>query len=77
MVVIMNQPTTIHDKPLAVNGLVSYRYQGRFGWIMIGAKDHADALRQAQRSTRDQVVIERLQVWNESQYVNASQEANT
>ena len=77
MVVVMNQPTTIHDKPLAVNGLVAYRYQGRFGWIMIGAKDNADALRQAQRSTRDQVVIERLQVWNESQYVNVNQEANT
>jgi len=76
MVVIMNQPTTIHDKPLAVNGLVSYRYQGRFGWIMIGAKDHTDALRQAKRSTRDPVIIERLQVWSDSQYVNVNQEAS-
>jgi hypothetical protein len=77
MVVIMNQPTTIHDKPLAVNGLVSYRYQGRFGWIMVGAKDDADALRQAQRSTRDPVVIERLQVWEVDKYVFLSERVST
>ena len=56
------------DKPLAAKGLISYRYQGRYGWIMIGAKDHEDALRQAQRSTRDKVAFENLQIWNNIQY---------
>jgi hypothetical protein len=39
------------DKPLAAPGLRSYRCKGRFGWIMIGATDDADALREARRSS--------------------------
>jgi hypothetical protein len=41
------------DKPCAAAGLVSYRYKGQFGWIMIGAKNHGDALVEACRSTHD------------------------
>jgi len=57
-----------YNKPMAAHGLISYRYKGRYGWIMIGAKDDADALKEAQRSTRDKVQAENLQIWNETQY---------
>ncbi|CAB4127887.1 hypothetical protein UFOVP96_56 [uncultured Caudovirales phage] len=53
------------EKPMASEGLKSYRYQGRYGHIMIGAKDHEDALKEAQRSTRDKVGAEHLEEWNE------------
>jgi hypothetical protein len=56
------------DKPCAAHGLTSYRYKGRYGWIMIGAKDNANALKEAQRSTRDEVKAENLQIWNQTQY---------
>lgn len=56
------------DKPMAAHGLTSYRYKGRYGWIMIGAKDDNDALNEAQRSTSDKVTMENLQVWKGSQY---------
>lgn len=56
------------DKPLAVNGLTSYRCRGRYGWIMIGATDDADAWREALRSSpeADQSTLE---VWNGAHYV--------
>jgi hypothetical protein len=56
------------DKPMASKGLISYRYRGRYGWIMIGAKDDNDALREAQRSTSDKVTMDNLQIWKGSQY---------
>ena len=56
------------DKPMAMKGLISYRYRGRYGWIMIGAKDDNDALREAQRSTSDKVTMDNLQIWKGSQY---------
>jgi hypothetical protein len=40
----------VHDRPCAAEGLTSYRYRGEYGWIMIGAKDDADALHEASRS---------------------------
>ena len=52
------------NKPCAIKGLLSYRYMGRYGFIMIGALDHQDALKQAQRSTRDKVSFDRLEFWN-------------
>ena len=57
-----------HDKPLAIAGLTSYRLLGPYGWIMVGAMDHEDAMRQAARSTRlpDR---DNLQVWNGQEYV--------
>lgn len=57
------------DRPLAIPGLTSYRCRGRFGWIMIGATDVADALREAARSDRDAAKRENLQVWNGRQYI--------
>ena len=56
------------DRPLAAPGLTSYRYAGRYGWIMIGATDDADALREAQRSTRDVVTADKLQMWGGHEY---------
>ena len=53
------------EKPLASSGFKSYRYQGRYGPIMIGAKDHDDALNEAKRSTRDPVSHEHLEMWDE------------
>lgn len=56
----------VHDRPLADHGLTSYRYRGRFGWIMIGAHNDDDALRSAQRSMTecDGPTWDRLQVWS-------------
>jgi len=59
----------ICNKPLAAPGLISYRYWGLYGWIMIGATDHNDALREAKRSVSYDVTIDNLQVWDGSKYV--------
>lgn len=59
-----------HNKPLAANGFTSYRYAGRYGWIMIGASDDADALSEAKRSTDDPIQANRLQRWNGAEYVS-------
>lgn len=56
------------NRPCAVKGLISYRYRGTFGWIMIGARDNADALREAARST-DNITDANLEVWNGTKYV--------
>lgn len=41
----------LSDRPLAAPGLTSYRARGPYGWIMIGATNQADAMREARRST--------------------------
>jgi hypothetical protein len=56
------------DRPLASAGLTSYRYKGRYGWIMIGAKDHTGALSEAVRSMSNPdgaATLDNLQVWDE------------
>ena len=60
------------NRPCAAPGLVSYRYIGRYGPVMIGAKDTADALKEAARSIAGEPDPTRLQVWNEQArgYVN-------
>lgn len=58
-----------HDKTLATAGLNSYRYQGPYGWIMIGAEDDEQALREAQRSTSAKVTADKLQMWSGSSYL--------
>lgn len=64
---------SFHNKPCAASGLTSYRYKGRFGWVMIGAKDDADALREAYRSTTLYPVSrEHLEIWNGNEYVGVS-----
>jgi len=55
------------ERPLAAAGLTSYRYRGRYGFVMIGARDDADALSEAKRSTTD-VVIANLERWDGNQY---------
>jgi hypothetical protein len=59
------------DRPCAALGLTSYRYRGDFGWIMIGAKDNDDALRESLRSTPSGGDIARLEVWNGTRYLPA------
>lgn len=60
------------DKPMAAHGLTSYRYRGRYGWIMIGATDDAGALREAARSTDATIAAERLERWDGRAYVSAA-----
>lgn len=62
----IDDPTS---RPLAAKGLTSYRCKGSFGWIMIGAVDHDDAMREARRSS-PHVSPEGLQVWDRGQYVS-------
>lgn len=57
------------DRPCAAAGLTSYRYRGRYGWIMIGAKDDRDAMREAARSTSP-VAYEFLDRWYGTEYRN-------
>jgi len=63
----------LHDKPLADGDLISYRYKGRHGYIMIGAKTHAHALSEARRSLSDgsNPNLMWLDVWNGYKYVPA------
>jgi len=62
-----------HNKPMAAHGLKSYRYKGRWGYIMIGAKDWKDALSEAKRSLCKWESPERhnMEVWHKklNQYV--------
>jgi len=60
------------DKPCAAHGLTSYRYKGRYGWIMIGAKSTEGALSEAKRSTQG-VIIGNLEIWDGSQYKGVTQ----
>lgn len=61
----------VTSKPLAAPGLISYRCKGKFGWIMIGATDHDDAIVQAKRSSSD-LQPNSLEVWNGSAYVSCT-----
>jgi hypothetical protein len=58
-------------RPLAAHGLNSYRYRDRYGWVMIGARDHAEALAEAARSIDGQPSPYRLEVWDGQQYARA------
>jgi hypothetical protein len=57
------------ERPMAAEGLTSYRYIGEYGWIMVGAKDHADALKVAERATNRPASVNFLQVWDGERYV--------
>jgi len=68
------QITDVTDMPLAMAGLKSYRYRGRYGWIMIGAADDQDALREANRSlSSGQASVDNLQMHNGTEYVPVAQ----
>lgn len=59
----MKNEIPLHDRPLAVSGLTSYRIMGRYGWVMIGASNIEDAMREGGRSTPNPD-RSTLQVWN-------------
>lgn len=56
----------VHERPCAARGLHSYRFAHAFGFVMIGALDEADAMREARRSTDKAGTLER---WNGCAYV--------
>ena len=58
------------DRPCAGAGLLSYRYKGQYGWIMIGARDDAEALSEAKRSITVRVDVHLLEKWDGERYVS-------
>ena len=62
-------PPRFWERPCAGPGLVSYRFRGRYGWIMIGATDDRDALTEAARSATIPVSFDRLERWDGAAYV--------
>jgi hypothetical protein len=60
---------TMHNHPMAANGLITYRYRGRYGFIYIGASTDTEALIEAQRSTDDTVTPDRLERFNGQHFV--------
>jgi len=58
-----------YDKPLAAKGLISYRCKSPYGYVMIGAKDNADAWKEAKRSTDRPYDLD---VWDGEKYVPAT-----
>lgn len=68
---LRSRPTQASERPLAAPGLTSYRCRGRFGWIMIGAHDGADALREARRSWPE-AMSDSMEVWDGRRYVPAT-----
>jgi hypothetical protein len=44
----------------AVMDYDTYRYRGRYGWIYIGANSTAEALREAKRSTDEEISVSKL-----------------
>lgn len=59
------------DKPIAEDGLNSYRYLSRLGAVMIGANNDKDAMCEVRRSISDfQVCPTNLQRWDGEKYVN-------
>lgn len=61
------------NSPLAAKGFLSYRYKGRLGWIMIGARDNAEALNEAKRSLEKgaTVTLANLEKWDGKAYIAA------
>ena len=64
-----NMSSRTEERPCAAAGLTSYRYKGGYGFVMIGAKDHSDALRESQRSVSQPVHMKNLEVWTDQGYV--------
>ena len=65
------------DKPMAAAGRGqsgaerSYRYQGTYGWIMIGAGSTQEALSEANRSlSTGKATVDKLQKWDGSKYAS-------
>ena len=70
----------IFDKPMAAEGLQSYRYKKHNGgYVMIGAENDFDALTQAKLSLTiaecdcfEGITLKNMQKWNGNAYVNCS-----
>lgn len=56
------------ERPCAASGLTSYRYRGRYGFIMIGAPSDNSAMREAARSSFEPIEPDRLERWNGTSY---------
>lgn len=67
----MSASLRMSQRPLAAAGIKSYRCKGRFGWIMIGAIDVDDAMREARRSCTEAKITD-LEEWNGERYVPVS-----
>jgi hypothetical protein len=55
------------DRPCADHGWTSFRYKGPYGFIMIGAANTEDALREARRGVTDPatiVTVNNLDIWD-------------
>jgi hypothetical protein len=70
----MPQSAAPQDQPMAGEGLTSYRMKSPYGYVMIGAKDPADAMREASRSTDNPNPAD-LEVWDGQKYVPVAQPA--
>ncbi|MFN9471421.1 hypothetical protein [Acidovorax sp.] len=70
------RPRPISSLPLAAPGLLSFRLALPHSFIMIGAKDEADAMIQAARST-PKPRMEDLQRWDGQAYVPCRSSAAT
>jgi hypothetical protein len=71
----MPQSAAPQDQPMAGEGLTSYRMKSPYGYVMIGAKDPADAMREASRSTDNPNPAD-LEVWDGQKYVPVTQPAS-
>ncbi len=68
------QRPVLENRPLAITGLNSYRHMGVYGsHVMIGAKSHADALAEAARNISSKPEMSKLEIWNGSEYVSATE----
>tara|TARA_R110002012_G_scaffold262505_1_gene444809 strand:+ start:6077 stop:13843 length:7767 start_codon:yes stop_codon:yes gene_type:complete len=71
---LVQQPQeAVTDKPMAAEGFDSYRYKGRYGWVMIGAKSEQEALSEAGRTVTGDVSPENLQKWDGVKYTPIKQ----
>lgn len=61
------------DLPLACSPYLSYRLRSPYGWVMIAAKNDADALRDARRSTDSARLVD-LQRWNGIEYMHCMEQ---
>lgn len=59
----------VYESPCAMPGLTSFRYRGAYGWVMIGAKNIEDALKEASRSIGKEADVDNLQVYFYGEYV--------
>ncbi|HYQ92528.1 MAG TPA: hypothetical protein VES89_10770 [Candidatus Competibacteraceae bacterium] len=72
-----HQTLPITSRPLAARGLKSYRYRLPHGFVMVGALNELDALKQAARSIDHSPQIGNLQHWNGLAYVPCEQPSLT